>query len=439
MEENIVECKFSKSETTYTTQAPQATQAPHVTQAPQATQAPHATQAPQAPVYNFKELYYKNIEPLYNLKYKKYIDIVINYCWENKLEIINLYILNKMFDGYNKFGCEYIMYIAAESPFNSANEIANLLAENNLDVDLFTKELHRSFIIGIKYYSVGFIYISKKIYLHNTIEVIREYKLPKSKPLVFKFLTYDYNIHLIYVYYLLSNIKFEKFWGDITYYKEKLLNEIDLTYDDSSFNKYYNNIDYKHPIIQYIQKNNSYFMCIGSLACNLISNTNTYLGTYQFLTFKSFDEICKIKKYESRTSQFSIYNNFYLNMLTITDRNTKFYFYNVLSFIPVKIYAKVNELYVADINIILCFLFNDLVYIPNNYHDRIKKNISYILSLDAMASKFDKNDINSYMGMYVNVINYLKEKNYKDSKYFGIYNPMSYKKVNGHYRKIVSQ
>lgn len=380
---------------------------------------------------DFSLIYHKAIKPIYDRRYKKYIDIVIKYCYTNKLDIINFYILNKMFDSYDKYGPDYIIYIAAANPYYVANDLSNILAENELDISLFTNELHKNFTIKTRYHNAPFFAVCKKIYLHGTIEV---------KPLVdsdVKYFTYPYVTHIMYMYYIMSNLSMRGVYDIAMDYKNKLLERVDLKFTDrpTSYKVFLND-----KILSYIQKNNRSFMAIGSFACNLLDKTTTYLGTIQFLTGKDLEELIGElktlnKKMEYKLTPFTLYNSFHFHVLTVTYDNFRIMFYNILKFLPIKIYDKINNIYIGDVNIILCILFNDLIYTPDTVHDRIKKSIKFIMDLP--KSKYNDFDVSSYLGQYINPANYLKEYYYKNAMFFSIYNPIDWKKKNGSYREII--
>ena len=117
----------------------------------------------------------------------------------------------------------------------------------------------------------------------------------------------------------------------------------------------------------------------------------------------------------------------------------RYYFYDLLQYVPIKIHAEIkfNEstLYIADPNIILSFLFNDLIYSPSFVHDNIKRSISYVLSANK-ESKFSPCEVESYVGSYCDYYTYLKDKYQKEKIFLKRYNPIAYKQEFGEYRQI---
>lgn len=380
------------------------------------------------------EDYNKYMKPLFYTKYDKIIKIIINYCIEHSLLLTHDYILNKLYDGYERFDTESKPVIMCKNPFVVGNDIANLLDENGVDCNLLTTELNKFLVISLYDIKIPFLFIVKQYY-NDVITV--DCSINDTK---YKICTLNYNIHIVEMFYILANIEYSDRWEITQHYLTNLLKEIQLPkLKNLQINTKSEPLDNQsNQIFKYINNNPNEFMAVGLYACNLIKKIN-HKGNYSFITSKKITDIVDDNhNIQHKVIPYILYDKGYFYTLIFITGKYKFYFYTILNFIPVKIHMTVSNIHVADINLLLCLLFNDLCFIKQEGNEMIINiiydNIVYLLNLNRENTC---HKLNGYLGYYLEYKTYIKSV-YLDSKiHLTIYNPKKYKEENNHYRVII--
>lgn len=279
-------------------------------------------------------IYYSNIlKPLRLQKYSRYYTLIDDYIKKNN--IINGELLECSLRAhmriYNRF-FEYNLYDI--NPYLHALNIANMLAQNGLDVVLKVFAGYKRCIIYNRPYSHPMIIIKKRVG----------------------------NMNLwTYIYGTLMNMAELEFWPIVKYYEQKL----------SFTAKIPPNIT-KHTTLDLSvcdALDKTKYLAVSGVAHFLLNNIyykrNKFI--YRFVTSIPFDDIINTIKHDSHEIiPFHNYNITWLNQLILhVNSDIDVIFYDVLQYVPLRIYKTTNtKIQIADphVNLYFCITCNEHEY-----------------------------------------------------------------------------